>query len=146
MLRTSERGGPGITTRVTFETIGPTLNISAGGMCVLSEQSVPEGINVVLKFDIPTNMDFVGDLARGCRVAQIFAAHMPTLTITCNAEVIRCVPSDAKEGAFEIGLNFTRISDEDRSRISEFVDANLPPAEPAPTPARAAPDPGRGNR
>jgi len=53
MLRTEQRGCPRITTRITIDAIGPTLNISAGGMCVLMADPMREGTKPTLSFTLP---------------------------------------------------------------------------------------------
>jgi len=103
MLRTEMRTTPRITTRITVESVGPTLNISAGGMCVLMADPMREGTTPHLTFSLPDE---------GPPVA-------------CKARIMWCRPSKIDPDLFEVGLAFVDIGDADRQRIMDFVDAHL---------------------
>ncbi|MBM4017364.1 MAG: PilZ domain-containing protein [Planctomycetes bacterium] len=105
MLRTEQRGSPRITTRITVEAIGPTLNISAGGMCVLMADPLREGTKPNLAFTLPDDPQ----------------------PIACRGRIVWCRPSKIDPELFEVGLSFAEISDEDRARIVTFVEAHLSP-------------------
>jgi c-di-GMP-binding flagellar brake protein YcgR len=105
MLRTEQRTHPRITTRITIQSVGPTLNISAGGMCVLTADPLREGLMPEVSFELPDD---------------------PT-PITCKARIAWCRTSRIDPELFEIGLAFTQISDPDRRRIMQFVETHLTP-------------------
>jgi c-di-GMP-binding flagellar brake protein YcgR len=105
MLRTEQRGSPRITTRITVESVGPTLNISAGGMCVLMADPMREGSKPTLSFQLPDDPK----------------------TIVCTGKIAWCRPSRIDPELFEVGVTFAEISDDDRSRVMGFVDAHMSP-------------------
>jgi len=103
MLRTEMRTTPRITTRITVESIGPTLNISAGGMCVLMADPMREGTTPTLQFTLP-DQEWV---------------------VTCKGRITWCRSSKIDPDLFEVGLAFVDISEDDRQRIMDFVDTHL---------------------
>jgi Tfp pilus assembly protein PilZ len=105
MLRTEQRSDPRITTRMTVEAVGPTLNISAGGMCVLTADPLREGMVPSLSFTLPDNAD----------------------PVACHGRVVWCRTSRIDPELFEVGLSFTDISDTDRDRVESFVETHLCP-------------------
>ncbi len=106
MLRTEKRGHPRITTRITIQSIGPTMNISAGGMCVLTADPLREGLLPEVSFELPDQ-------------AQ---------PVVCKARIAWCRTSRIDPELYEVGLAFTEISDEDRKRVMNFVETHLTPA------------------
>jgi len=105
MLRTEQRGCPRITTRITVDAIGPTLNISAGGMCVLMADPMREGTKPTLSFTLPDDPE----------------------PISCRGRIVWCRPSKIDPELFEVGVSFAEITDEARNRIVSFVDAHMSP-------------------
>jgi hypothetical protein len=105
MLRTEQRGSPRITTRITVEAVGPTVNISAGGMCVLMADPMRVGTKPTLTFALPDEI----------------------APIVCTACITWCRPSTIDPELFEVGLSFAAISDDDRRRLMGFVDSHLSP-------------------
>ena len=105
MLRMEQRGCPRITTRITVDAIGPTLNISAGGMCVLMADPLREGTKPTLSFTLPDDLE----------------------PITCRGRIVWCRPSKIDPELFEVGVSFAEIADEARDRIVSFVDAHMSP-------------------
>jgi len=105
MLRTELRTSPRITTRLTVESIGPTLNISAGGMCVLMADPMREGTTPTLQFSLPDE----------------------DVPIVCKGRITWCRASTIDPDLFEVGVAFIDIRDEDRQRIVDFVDTHLGP-------------------
>ena len=103
MLRTEVRTTPRITTRITVESIGPTLNISAGGMCVLMADPMREGTTPTLQFTLPDQ------------------EH----PVACKGRITWCRASKIDPDLFEVGLAFVDITDDDRQRIMDFVDTHL---------------------
>jgi len=103
MLRTETRTTPRITTRITVESVGPTLNISAGGMCVLMADPMREGTTPNLAFTLPDEGQ----------------------PITCKGRIMWCRSSKIDPDLFEVGLAFVEIADAERQRIMDFVDAHL---------------------
>lgn len=104
MLRTEQRTVPRITTRLTVEAIGPTVNISAGGMCVLMADPMREGTAPTLSFLLPDDPN----------------------PVRCRGRITWCRPSRIDPDLYEVGVSFVDIADADRRRIEEFVDAHLP--------------------
>jgi len=105
MLRTELRTSPRITTRITVESIGPTLNISAGGMCVLMADPMREGTTPTLSFTLPDD-------------------PQPVL---CKGRITWCRTSRIDPELYEVGLAFLEIGDEDRRRVMEFVETHISP-------------------
>jgi len=103
MLRTEQRSQPRITTRVTVESVGPTLNISAGGMCVLMADPMREGTTPAVTFSLPDD-------------------PMP---IRCKARIAWCRTSQIDPDLYEVGLSYSEIGDEDQKRIADFVESHL---------------------
>jgi len=105
MLRTENRSQPRITTRITVESVGPTVNISAGGMCVLMADPMREGLTPTITFELPDNPK----------------------PVVAKARIVWCRTSRIDPELYEVGLTFTEMSDENRRRVLEFVDAHLSP-------------------
>ena len=105
MLRTEQRGTPRITTRITVECIGPTMNISAGGMCVLMADPFREGTKPLVTFDLPDD----------------------PRPLTCRGRIVWCRPSKIDPELFEVGVSFAEISEEDRRRVVTFVESHMSP-------------------
>jgi len=106
MLRTEMRTSPRITTRITIESIGPTLNISAGGMCVLMADPMREGTTPLLRFTLPDD----------------------ETPVSCKGRITWCRASKIDPDLYEVGVAFVDIRDEDRRRVMRFVEAHLSPA------------------
>ena len=105
MLRTETRTSPRITTRITVESVGPTLNISAGGMCVLMADPMREGTAPRLTFTLPDDPE----------------------PVTCKGRITWCRASKIDPELYEVGLSFLDIRDEDRQRVMDFVDVHMSP-------------------
>jgi c-di-GMP-binding flagellar brake protein YcgR len=105
MLRTENRSQPRITTRITVESVGPTVNISAGGMCVLMADPMREGLTPTITFELPDDPK----------------------PVVAKARIVWCRTSRIDPELYEVGLTFTELSDENRRRVLEFVDAHLSP-------------------
>jgi len=105
MLRTENRSQPRITTRITVESVGPTVNISAGGMCVLMADPMREGLTPTITFELPDD----------------------PAPVVAKARTVWCRTSQIDPELYEVGLTFTEMSDENRQRVLEFVDAHLSP-------------------
>jgi len=103
MLRTEKRHNGqtilSIRTKLTIESVGPTLNISAGGMCMLTSEQLRGGLRLSLTFNLPDD----------------------TVPITCKGQVVSCKPSTIDPELFEVGLQFTEVGDKDRARVLQFV-------------------------
>ena len=105
MLRTENRSQPRITTRITVESVGPTVNISAGGMCVLMADPMREGLTPTITFELPDDPK----------------------PVVAKARIVWCRTSRIDPELYEVGLTFTEMSDENRRRVLGFVDAHLSP-------------------
>jgi len=107
MLRTEKRSQPRITTRITIESVGPTLNISAGGMCVLMADPMREGLAPTITFELPDDPQ----------------------PVVAKARIIWCRTSNIDPDLYEVGLTFIEMSDADRRRVVEFVETHLGPQD-----------------
>jgi len=105
MLRTEKRSQPRITTRITVESVGPTMNISAGGMCVLMADPMREGLVPTLTFNLPDD----------------------PVPVVCKARIVWCRTSKIDPDLYEVGLSFTEIGEKDRQRVMDFIEAHLSP-------------------
>jgi c-di-GMP-binding flagellar brake protein YcgR len=105
MLRTELRTAPRITTRITIESIGPTLNISAGGMCVLMADPMREGITPAITFELPDD----------------------PVPVACRGRIVWCRTSKIDPELYEVGVTFAEISEADQARVSAFVESHLGP-------------------
>jgi len=103
MLRTEMRTTPRITTRITVESIGPTMNISAGGMCVLMADPMREGTTPSIEFTLPED----------------------EIPVICRGRITWCRASKIDPDLFEVGLAFVEIEEADRQRFMDFVDTHL---------------------
>lgn len=107
MLRTESRTCPRITTRLTVEAVGPTVNISAGGLCVLMADPMHEGTSPQLRFELPDDPN----------------------PVLCKGRIVWCRSSRIDPELYEVGIIFLDIADEDRQRVMGFVDAHLMPQQ-----------------
>jgi uncharacterized protein (TIGR02266 family) len=82
--------------RVTVSYLGPTKNLSAGGMCVIMDSPLAIGSEVELEFGLPGRGE----------------------PVRCSAQVVW---SDKARSKCEVGLVFLDISEEDRARVEDFV-------------------------
>jgi uncharacterized protein (TIGR02266 family) len=82
--------------KVTVSYLGPTKNLSAGGMCVIVDSPLAIGSEVQLEFALPGNGE----------------------PIRCGAQVVW---SDKVRSKCEVGLVFLNISADDKARIDDFV-------------------------
>ena len=105
MLRTELRTAPRVTTRITVESVGPTLNVSAGGMCVLMADPMREGTTPSLTFELPDD---------------------PVLVV-CKGKIVWCRTSKIDPELYEVGLTFAEISEADQLRVAKFVETHLDP-------------------
>ena len=105
MLRTENRSQPRITTRITVESVGPTVNISAGGMCVLMADPMREGLTPTITFELPDDPK----------------------PVVAKARIVWCRTSRIDPELYEVGLTFMEMNDESRRHVLEFVDAHLSP-------------------
>jgi len=122
MLRTEQRPQPRIIARIAMESVGPTKDLSKGGMCMLVADPLRDDMIVTLSFNLPDDMP-----------------------ITCRAKVEWCRVSKIDPDLFEVGLQFTEISDACRKAVADFVDEYLPKEE-TPKAASGPRDPHRGYR
>ena len=86
--------------RVTVSYLGPTKNMSAGGMCVMVDSPLAIGSEVQIEFALPGNGE----------------------PIRCDAQVVW---ADKSRSKYEVGLVFLNISAEDKTRIEDFVTQHI---------------------
>jgi c-di-GMP-binding flagellar brake protein YcgR len=84
--------------KVTISYLGPTKNLSAGGMCVMMESPLAVGAEPQIEFTLPDD---------------------PNL-ISCTAQVVWSEKARSRQKT-EVGLVFMDISSEDKARIEDFV-------------------------
>jgi len=85
--------------KVTISYLGPTKNLSAGGMCVIMDAPLAIGSEPEVEFTLP------GDPKPIC----------------CKGQVV-WVDRARSRSKCEVGLVFLDISDEQRARVQDFVD------------------------
>jgi len=79
--------------KVTISYLGPTKNLSAGGMCVMMDSPLEVGAEPQIEFTLPD-----------------------------DANLISCWSEKARSGQkTEVGLVFMDVSSEDKARIEDFV-------------------------
>lgn len=83
--------------KVTVSYMGPTKNLSAGGMCVVVDNPLAVGAEAELEFTLPGS----------------------TEPISCTGRVIWV---DRARSKCEIGLVFLDLPDEGRAKIDDFVE------------------------
>ncbi len=84
--------------KVTISYLGPTKNLSAGGMCVMMDSPLEVGAEPQLEFTLPDDQN----------------------SISCTAQVVWSEKGHSGQKT-EVGLVFMDISSEDKARIEEFV-------------------------
>ena len=105
MSQTEQRGIPRITAQITVVSVGPTINLSPGGMCILIADPFRVGTKPTLSFTLPDDVR----------------------PITCTGRIIWCRPSDIDPKLFEVGLSFETIADEDHRKVIAFVETHVRP-------------------
>ncbi len=99
MLQTESRLHPRLKCRVIIETVGATLDLSEGGVCVLVAKPLPEGDEVQLAFQLPESEE----------------------TARCHGRIVRVGPSSIDKELFEVGIQFLRLMPRDREAIARYV-------------------------
>jgi len=99
MSQTEQQGVSRITAQITVVSVGPTINISPGSMCILIADSFRVGTKPTLLFMLPDDVR----------------------PITCTGRIVWCRLSDINPKLFEVGLSFETIADEDRRKVIDFV-------------------------
>jgi Tfp pilus assembly protein PilZ len=99
MLTTESRAHPRIKCRVIVEKLGPTTDLSAGGLCVLTTNPLPAGSEVRLAFSLPDDGP----------------------PLQCHGRVVRVAPSTIDRELYEVGLQYQRMMSRDREALSAYV-------------------------
>jgi len=99
MTGTDTRRHARIGCRVIVDTVGPTTDISAGGIRILTANPLAKGTEVKLMFELPE-------------------AEEP---IQCHGRVVHVVPSLIDGDLFEMGIQYQRIMARDRDAIRRYV-------------------------
>jgi c-di-GMP-binding flagellar brake protein YcgR len=79
-----------------------TKDISMGGICMVVDRQLPQGLNVALRIDFP---------------------GIAAPAVNCRGQIKRVV-RDPLVDTFLAGLEFTKISSEDQQQINKFVIAS----------------------
>ena len=95
--------------RAIVDSLGPTLDLSAGGLRILTAHPVPEGSEVRLAFQLPEGQDL----------------------LQCHGSVIHVTRSAIDDDLFEVGIQFQRMMSRHRERISTYVRQRVDPQVPA---------------
>lgn len=103
MLRTENRIPQSLEVKVRLEAVVMTKDVSGNGLCLVMTN--PLGVNIELAFDINLGSD--------------------SASIQCKGKVVRCELSRTQPDTYDVGVCFTEISDEDRARITQFVEKNV---------------------
>jgi len=99
MVRTDSRRYPRIKCRVIVDHLGPTLDLSAGGLRVLTARPAPPGAEVQLAFQMPET----------------------ELQLHCHGRVVHVLRSPIDQDLFEIGIQFQRMMTRHRAAIQAYV-------------------------
>jgi len=84
--------------KVTISYLGPTKNLSAGGMCVMMDSPLEVGAEPQIEFTLPDDANL----------------------IYCTAQVVWSEKARSGQKT-EVGLVFMDVSSEDKARIEDFV-------------------------
>jgi PilZ domain-containing protein len=94
-------GGPGVLNHID--------NISANGVLCHTVRPIPLMTKMSMALELPK----------------------PSETrIECDGVVVRCDPDEKGDDHFKVAILYTRISDEDRQAIEDFVEHDLAQPEP----------------
>ena len=99
MIRTDSRKHRRIKCRVIVEDVGPTIDISAGGISVLMANPMPEGSEVRLAFQLPET----------------------ERSVQCHGRIVHVSSSTIDPELNEVGVQFMRIMARDRKVIADYV-------------------------
>ncbi|HOI55538.1 MAG TPA: PilZ domain-containing protein [Phycisphaerae bacterium] len=100
MIKTDSRKHQRIKCRVIVEHVGPTVDLSAGGIRVLMANPITEGTEVRLAFQLPESEELV----------------------QCHGRVAYVDQSQIDAELREVGIQFLRMMARHRQAIAEYVD------------------------
>jgi Tfp pilus assembly protein PilZ len=99
MIKTDKRKHQRIKCRVIVEHVGPTMDLSAGGVRVLTANPIAEGTEVRLAFQLPESEEMV----------------------QCHGRVAYVDQSPIDADLREVGIQFLRMMARHRQAIAEYV-------------------------
>lgn len=85
--------------RVIVEKLGPSSDISAGGIRILTANPSPPDTEVRLAFELPESEE----------------------SVQCHGRVVRIAPSPIDEELFEVGIQYQRMMARHREAIRQYV-------------------------
>lgn len=86
-----------------ISTTAESKNIGAGGVCIIALERFGVGSSLSLKFSLPGAPKPIKAIGRVAWIAEFSVGDAPLHT------------------AYDTGIEFTEISDEDREKINEYV-------------------------
>ena len=101
--KTDHRKHPRLKCRIIVENLGPTLDISAGGLRVLTANPARTGAEVRLVFQMPEAEEI----------------------LQCHGRVAHVTPSDIDPELAEIGLQFQRLMTRHREALQIYVNDRI---------------------
>jgi PilZ domain-containing protein len=107
MITTDLRKHPRIKSRVIVDKLGPTLDISGGGLRVLTANPQPEGAEVRLAFLLPESDD----------------------AVQCHGHVIHVARSPIDDDLFEMGIRYQRMMTRSREDLEAYIAVRASPDE-----------------
>lgn len=99
MITTELRRHPRIRCRLIVDRLGPTIDMSAGGMRVLSANPQPKGAEVRLAFQLPESEE----------------------TVLCHGCVTHVTQSEIDHDLYEMGIQYQRMMTRNREAIELYV-------------------------
>jgi Tfp pilus assembly protein PilZ len=99
MIMTELRKHPRIKCRLIVDRLGPTTDMSAGGLRVLTANPQPEGSEVRLAFQLPESEE----------------------TVQCHGSVMHVTQSTIDKDLFEVGIQYQRMMTRNREAIEAYV-------------------------
>lgn len=99
MIATELRKSPRIRCRLIVDRLGPTIDMSAGGLRVLTANPQPAGGEVRLVFQLPESEE----------------------TVQCHGCVTHVTQSEIDKDLFEMGIQYQRMMTRNREAIELYV-------------------------
>jgi len=99
MVTTELRRHPRIRCRLIVDHLGPTIDLSAGGLRVLSANPQPQGAEVRLAFQLPETEE----------------------TVLCHGRVTHVTQSAIDKDLHEMGIQYQRMMTRNREAIELYV-------------------------
>lgn len=99
MITTDNRRQARIRCRIIVENVGPTLEVSAGGLRVLTANPLSAGSEIRLAFDLPETDE----------------------SLQCHGRVVHVRPSAIDRDLYEMGIQYQRMMTRHRLALEAYV-------------------------